>query len=180
MDILIRKEEYNPFKLTALKRNKLSSPMQYLLDKGYISKDKYLLDYGCGYGDDIRILNSEYGFTTLGYDKYNSKFKNDLIFKSIFKPDVVTCNYVFNTIYTLLEHKRVVHRLRLLCKDVYISVRKDSNAIKNSWVYDKLNMTYKTNRGSYQRFYNLLMINKLFGKVEIINATSSYILFKLK
>lgn len=179
MDILITHKLYDPFKLTAIKRDKLSVPMRFLKDKGYITKDMFILDYGCGHGDDINILKNE-GFSIAGYDKYNPKYSNESILKSVFKPDIVTCNYVFNTIHTLMEHKRTIHKLRLLSKNVYISVRRDFNAIKDSWEYDYINKSYKTSKGSYQRFYDLNMINKMFGRVEIINGTSSYILFRLK
>ena len=41
---------------TALRRTGLSSPMQHLLRFGFLDGRYSLFDYGCGRGDDLRVL----------------------------------------------------------------------------------------------------------------------------
>lgn len=42
---------------TAQRRTDLSSPIRYLMDLGYLDGSLSLFDYGCGRGDDVRLLN---------------------------------------------------------------------------------------------------------------------------
>ena len=43
--------------LTAIHRTKQSAPMRYLLDNNLINKQQIILDYGCGYGFDVKHLS---------------------------------------------------------------------------------------------------------------------------
>lgn len=166
--------EYNPYELTALKRTKLSVPMQKLYDLNLL---KYpMLDFGCGNGDDARLL-SNMGAYVDGYDKYNLKYSQSGLLLNNY--DCVTCHYVFNVIRDLEEHRDILELLKTLSDTVYISVRSDERAIKYGWVCDPLNNCYRTSRGSYQRFYDEEMITRYFGDVEYIVNNSSYKLFKI-
>jgi 2-polyprenyl-3-methyl-5-hydroxy-6-metoxy-1,4-benzoquinol methylase len=53
--------------LTAKERTSVSFPTRWLFEKRYIS-DK-VLDFGCGYGADIKYLK-EKGFDVTGYDNH--------------------------------------------------------------------------------------------------------------
>ena len=44
----VKIQDYNPFKKTAIIRNKLSKPMQILREKKLLRGS--VLDYGCGHG----------------------------------------------------------------------------------------------------------------------------------
>lgn len=134
-----------------------------------------VLDYGCGHGEDIDLLRERHNINIVGYDKFNEKFKDETLLNERY--DNVTCNYVFNVIYNLEEHKQVVELLRTLSKNVYISVRSDIKAIKD-WEYIAEQDCYKTSR-SFQRFYDKQMISKYFGEVEYLGMDGSFKLFKL-
>jgi len=54
---------------TAIHRTRLSSPMQVLSDHGYLELDRTVLDYGCGRGDDVRLLR-ERGVRVTGWDPH--------------------------------------------------------------------------------------------------------------
>jgi len=54
---------------TALTRYELSAPIQSLVKAGYLDGGYRLFDYGCGKGDDIRILN-ENGLSAQGWDPH--------------------------------------------------------------------------------------------------------------
>lgn len=167
--------EYNPFKLTAIKRKDLSVPMRHLLDKNLLQGK--ILDFGCGRGDDLDKLLG-LGLDIVGYDKYNPKYYDDELLK--FKYDTVTCHYVCNVIPDLPTHQNVIQTIRDLGKNTYVSVRADTKSIKDSWKWDDHAQAYQTSTGSWQRFYDTGMINLLFGDVEYLLNNSSVKLFKLK
>ena len=95
------KEEYNPFR-TAISRNSLSVPMRELMNLCLFDLDSKCIDIGCGNGQDVEFLKY-LGIDIVGYDRYNPNFKDDKLLES--KYELVTCNYVFNVIYDLQEHK---------------------------------------------------------------------------
>ena len=142
-------------------------------------KDRSVLEFGCGFGQDLEILRYTYGIDIEGYDKYNMMFDNEMWLNGTY--DVVTCNYVLNVIYDLKEHKEVIDKLRKLGREVYISVRTDARAIKENWEYIEEYKCWKTPRGSYQRFYtdDSGLVDELIGSVEYIINNKSLKLFKL-
>lgn len=171
MDI---KEEYNPYIKTALKRNKLSKPMRILKERSLLNGN--IIDFGCGNGDDVNILKTE-NCKIEGYDKFNSNFKYDYLLELQY--DVVTCNYVFNTIPELDTHEETLKLIKRLGQDVYISVRSDIKAINSNWIWSDDECGWWTSKGSFQRFYDEELISKLFGDVEYIHSGNDFKLFKL-
>lgn len=170
---------YNPFKKTALQRKTLSKPMRILLENKYFIKPvNSILDYGCGHGTDVKILNEKYFLDIYGYDKYNPKFDFNFVLEKEY--DVVTCNYVFNVIPSPTEHKLTLNLLKSLGDNIYISVRADKKAVKDTWKYDDVLLGYWTPKGSFQRFYNEERVAELFGQVEYIHKDSSLLLFKIQ
>ena len=102
-------------KLTAMKRTRLSSPMQHLYDEGLISSNH--LDYGCGRGDDADLLMC---------DKYDPNFQwNEFPAK---KYDSISCIYVLNVIESSNEREDVVGKVMSLLNPggkAYFAVRRD-------------------------------------------------------
>jgi hypothetical protein len=167
-------EEYNPYKLTALHRKVLSTPMRLLKEKDLLKGT--ILDFGCGNYDDCRILQKE-GFNIFGYDKYNPIYKEDRLLKNHF--DTLTCNYVFNVIPDLQEHYDLIGLLKKLSDNIYIAVRSDIKAKQDNWIWSDREQGYWTSRGSFQRFYNGGIIHLLFDNVQYIHNGSDFKLFKL-
>jgi DNA phosphorothioation-associated putative methyltransferase len=58
--------------LTALKRNQLSRPIRLALADSIIKSETLLLDYGCGQGDDVRLLQAQ-GVSCSGWDPFFSQ-----------------------------------------------------------------------------------------------------------
>ena len=168
-------KEYNPF-TTALTRTNLSVPMRELINLCIFDLDSKCIDIGCGKGQDVAFLKY-LGIDMVGYDRYNERFKDDKLLESTY--DIVTCNYVFNVIYDLQEHKELLNNIKLLGNNIYISIRSDKKAIKDTWEYIKENDCWRTPKNTYQRFYTEEMINTYFGDVEYIISNSSLKLFKL-
>ena len=167
--------EYNPF-ITALTRTSLSVPMRELINLCLFDLDSKCIDIGCGKGQDVEFLKY-LGVDIVGYDRYNPSFKDDKLLDNTY--DIVTCNYVFNVICDLQEHKELLNNIKKLSDNIYISVRSDNKAIKDTWEYIKENDCWRTPKNTYQRFYTEEMINTYFGDVEYIISNGSLKLFKL-
>lgn len=167
--------EYNPFK-TAISRHGLSVPMRELVNLNIFNLTDICIDIGCGKGQDIEFLKY-LGVDIVGYDRYNPNFKDDKLLDNTY--ETVTCNYVFNVIYDLQEHKELLNNIKKIGNNIYISVRSDKKAIKDTWEYIEDNDCWRTPKGTYQRFYTEEMINTYFGEVEYIISNGSLKLFKL-
>ncbi len=104
--------------LTAIERKKLSFPMFWLKENHLLKGN--ILDFGCGYGTDIRFLKNE-NFRIQGYDKYffpeypNNKF------------DTITCLYVLNVLQPIEQSEVLINISQLLKPGgkAFFAVRRD-------------------------------------------------------
>lgn len=83
---------------TALQRYSLSTPMQALFRHGYLDTHNTVFDYGCGRGDDVRIVK-ELGLEAAGWDPHFAA-SNDKR-----EADVVNLGFVINVIEDLRERR---------------------------------------------------------------------------
>lgn len=155
--------EIKPWK-TALKRKKLSRPMNFYIDQ----LNGSILDYGCGYGDDVKILKSM-GYNIVGYDKYLSSNEN---MSAIY--DTITCNYMFNVIPDYDERLEALNNINnLLHNDgvLFVSVRypSEQKSIKSSVEY---NDGLVTSIDTFQKFFTteelIAFVSKVFPNIESI------------
>lgn len=98
---------------TALRRTALSSPVQHLLRFGFLDGTASLFDYGCGHGDDVRLL-TEMGIAAQGWDP-------------VFCPatergpaDVVNLGFVLNVIEDARERDETLKGAFALARKVLI------------------------------------------------------------
>lgn len=56
---------------TAIKRDRFSLPIRTAISRGLLKKNFDVLDYGCGHGDDVKLLINN-GFKALGWDPHYS------------------------------------------------------------------------------------------------------------
>jgi len=75
--------------LTAKDRDRASFPTRKLLQMGHIRGR--VLDFGCGYGADVRFLEAK-GFDVVGYDPHYAPEQPDGPF------DTILCHYVLNVL----------------------------------------------------------------------------------
>lgn len=104
--------------LTAKERNTLSFPSKVLLSKNLLLGR--VLDFGCGYGKDVELLN-ENGINIHGYDKhYFPEYP-------AVKYDTIVCFYVLNVLMQEEQAKVLIEISRLLKPGgkAYFSVRRD-------------------------------------------------------
>ncbi len=104
--------------LTAKEREYLSFPAKIIFNKNLFIGD--VLDFGCGFGNDVKLLKSK-GINIEGYDKhYFPKFPTQRF-------DTIICFYVLNVLLPE-EQAAVLMELSQLIKPtgkVYIAVRRD-------------------------------------------------------
>lgn len=144
---------------TAIRRSALSKPVQLLLDSGLLKKESVFFDFGCGLGDDIRIL-SDNGFDATGWDPvYFPKNEKRTA-------EVVNLGYVVNVIDDPAEREAVVREAfglaeRVLC--VAALYDSPSNRPKGRSLGDGV----VTRRNTFQKLFDQ---NELLQLIE--SATS--------
>lgn len=112
-----KKNIYNH--LTAKGRKKLSFPVRWLHQNGYLKG--VILDYGCGFGNDADILIKN-GVPQV--DKYDKYYFPDFPKK---KYDTIICSYVLNVLERP-EQTQVLMEISELLKEngkAYFAVRRD-------------------------------------------------------
>ena len=99
---------------TAIYRSKLSAPVSYLMNEGYLLGFK-ILDYGCGRGKDSQVLSCT------GYDPvfFPTKPKG--------KFDIVLCTYVANVLppRELPKLVRALHSYVRKGGQIFLTTRRD-------------------------------------------------------
>lgn len=141
----------NPnYYLTAKERETLSFPARILSERNLLVGD--VLDFGCGFGSDIKLLKGK-GITIEGYDKH---YFPDFPRK---KFDTIICFYVLNVLLPE-EQATVLMELSALVKPtgkVYIAVRRDLQ-------YEGFRMHKIHQKQTYQ--CNVILNSKSFFKNE--------------
>ncbi|AFZ13512.1 histidine triad (HIT) protein [Crinalium epipsammum PCC 9333] len=104
--------------LTAIERVYLSFPARFLLEKNQLQGK--ILDFGCGFGNDVKLLQQK-GFNITGYDPYYfPQYPNE-------KFDTIICFYVLNVLFPE-EQANVLMEVSHLLKPggkAYFAVRRD-------------------------------------------------------
>lgn len=129
---------------TAIKRKALSAPIRKLLQDCRLDLTRSILDYGCGRGDDARIL-SGHGATVEKYDPHYVPIKPHKMF------DQVLCTYVLN-VCTDDEIKVILDDLSGYCKQdgrIFISVRRDLKEVSDIQRYIELDLTPYVENSKY-------------------------------
>ncbi|MEH2113495.1 HIT family protein [Nostoc sp.] len=113
------KQQKNQFShLTAIERSYLSFPAQFLLNQNLLQGK--ILDFGCGFGNDVKILRQK-GYDITGYDPYYFPEYPDNKF------DTIICFYVLNVLF-IEEQTNVLMEVSHLLKPggkAYYAVRRD-------------------------------------------------------
>ena len=127
--------------LTAKEREFLSFPAKILISQKLLVGE--VLDFGCGFGSDVKLLKSK-GINIEGYDKhYFPNFPQK-------KFDTIICFYVLNVLL-VEEQAMVLMELSQLVKPtgkVYIAVRRDIH-------FDGFRMHKIHQKKTYQCFVTL-------------------------
>jgi DNA phosphorothioation-associated putative methyltransferase len=131
---------------TAIARNRLSSPMQMLARHGFLHSAAEVFDYGCGQGDDVRVLG-EAGICARGWDPH---FQPDQPKRPA---DIVNLGFVINVIEDPHERVQALHEAWSLCRKVMaIAVMAEGHYPVNG--FRPFGDGFLTSRGTFQRFYS--------------------------
>jgi len=120
---------------TAIKRPKLSLPMRNAMESGKLPTGDWL-DIGCGHGEDVERLPSEYN--AIGFDPYyRPKFE---LLDSVYP--ITSLLYVLNVIESDDDRDRTLQLAFSLCTHALVlAIRTDA---KESGI---------TSIGTYQKYY---------------------------
>ena len=159
-------------------RKKESAPCRWLFDKGKIGSTSVVVDYGCGYGEDVKFLKAQ-GVDTTGYDPYVQG--HDIHIDDL-KFNTVLCTFVFNTLGTKLAHDalRAALEARFEHCDIYITVRNDlRKEDADKWTYFKEDDIYLT-ATTRQRFYRGWTFEEAFPGYETIKKCPGFVILHKK
>lgn len=131
---------------TAIGRSTLSRPLKLALADGLIGPETPLFDYGCGRGDDLRIL-SVMGYSGRGWDP-------------VHRPDtavqpapVVNLGYVVNVIEDTAERQQTLRRAWQLAERVLIVSARLSAELPLMTEAQAFADGYVTSRGTFQKLF---------------------------
>ncbi len=129
----------------AIKLNDLSRPVRLAVSFGVLKKENTLFDYGCGHGEDIKLLGNQ-GYQTNGWDPYYFP-QNQLQ-----RADIINLGYVLNVIENEQERREALKNAweltdKLLIVAAQISVGEPG---KGHIAY---NDGFVTARNTFQKYY---------------------------
>jgi len=130
---------------TAIRRVGLSRPIQLTLQLGLATRDETFFDYGCGRGDDVRLLRTM-GYQADGWDPAHAPNSERRL------ADVVNLGYVVNVIEKPAERDATLRDAWGLCRKLLVV------AARLVHEADGANLRafgdgYLTERDTFQRFY---------------------------
>jgi DNA phosphorothioation-associated putative methyltransferase len=139
---------------TAIKRFQYSKPISLAMQHSLIREDCTVLDYGCGRGEDVRLLQKN-GLKAEGWDPY---FRPDAPLKPA---DVVNLGYVLNVIENPSERSETLRKAYALARrTLVIAVRVDQSLDKGTPFQDGL----ITSRGAFQKIYTQSEFRQFIGE----------------
>lgn len=129
-----------------MRRGSLSRPVRLALQHELLTPLRSFFDYGCGRGDDLRVLAKQ-GFAVDGWDPFHRPDTRRQ------RADVVNLGYVVNVIEDPIERAATLSNAWQLAKEVLIvSARLEDErdeahvaAVRDGWV---------TRRGTFQKFFS--------------------------
>ena len=129
---------------TAIRRYRYSRPVLTALGHGLITTQTTFFDYGCGHGEDIRLLLDS-GVKASGWDPYHNPST------PVRSADVVNLGYVLNVIEDAEERRKtLVDAYELANRLLIVSVRVDRSLESAAEYADGL----VTRSGTFQKIYS--------------------------
>jgi DNA phosphorothioation-associated putative methyltransferase len=159
---------------TAIVRHGLSSPMKFLFNKGYLSGDYSVFDYGCGLGDDLAELHAN-GIDAAGWDP---NFRPDA---ELANADIVNLGFVLNVIEDVPERIEALHNAFELADRLLIvscMLISESKLAQMTLYKDGV----ITSRNTFQKYFFQaelqLFIENILEKTAISAGPGIFIIFK--
>lgn len=129
---------------TAIFRTELSRPLKMAVEDGVIDDRTTVMDYGCGRGDDVRLLNAR-GLDCVGWDPTHAPGGMRR------SSDVVNLGYVVNVIENPVERcEALAHAWALAQRVLVVSARLRAETPDLTAPYAD---GHVTRLGTFQKFY---------------------------
>ncbi len=159
---------------TALSRVSLSRPMRLAIEAGVIRSSTTVMDYGCGRGDDVRLLRSQ-GIACEGWDPAH---RSD---GSVVEADAVNLGYVVNVIEDEAERTSTLKKAWDLARGTLI-VAARLRSERGSDSGDKRFDGVITRRNTFQKFYEQYelkdWIDDTLGTASVAAAPGVFFVFR--
>ena len=142
---------------TALKRNKLSTPMQWLDKHDYLHGSYSIFDYGCGQGDDVRLLCGR-GLDVSGWDYVHAPDCPKT------RADIVNMGFVINVIPDpAVRQDALVEAFMLANKMLLVSVI--AGGASAAAKFPPCGDGIVTQRGTFQKYFSRAELEAYIVKV---------------
>ena len=160
---------------TAIKRYSFSRPVTYLLENNLLNLETSFFDYGCGKGDDVKLLKKQ-KIKSSGWDP--NSFKEEKKEKA----DVVNIGYVINVIPDIKERVKVLKDAWNLSNKILCVSARLNNELSLLINQKEFLDGYVTEKGTFQKFYDhfelKLFIESTLNKKAIAAGPGVYFVFK--
>lgn len=158
---------------TALQRYALSTPMQALHRHGYLDGTRTVFDYGCGKGDDVRILHTN-GIEANGWDPH---FAPDAPKTAA---DIVNLGFIINVIEDPAERTQALCDAYALARRVLsVSAMLTGREQPNGEQYGD---GVRTRRNTFQKYYTQRelreYLHSMLGKEPVAVGPGIFFVFK--
>ena len=148
---------------TAISRSDLSRPLKLAIADGIVGSTTRILDYGCGRGDDVRLLLAK-GYQAIGWDPVH-RHRN-----KVSPPSVVNLGYVINVIEDADERIEVLRKAWELAREVLIVSARltiDGRALRATQPFADGCLTV---RGTFQKFLEQQELRSWIDRILQVNA----------
>ena len=132
---------------TAIARAELSRPIKRALDDGILNPDMSVFDYGCGLGDDLRLL-AKRGIMGAGWDPVHRPAQER------HRAPVVNLGYVVNVIEDPAERREALRNAWGLTENVLIVSGRLSMDARSLCESEDYADGIVTTRGTFQKFFD--------------------------
>lgn len=132
---------------TAISRAELSRPIKRALEDGILSPDMSIFDYGCGHGDDLRLL-AKRGIKGTGWDPVHRPDQER------HRAPVVNLGYVVNVIEDPGERRGALRAAWDLTENVLIVSGRLSMDARSLGEAEDYADGIVTSRGTFQKFFD--------------------------
>lgn len=159
---------------TALRRSAHSTPVRLALSEGLITPETRFLDYGCGQGGDVALLEAA-GIACQGWDPKHRPTPPPA------SADVVNLGFVVNVIESPGERRNALQRAWALTKRLLIvSARMKFETLGQ--VLAPFADGFLTTRGTFQKFYDHSelrdWISESIGEVPVAAGPGVFLAFR--
>lgn len=131
---------------TAIRRPSFSLPIKCLLRDGLLDTSKTMFDYGCGHGQDLKLL----GGMDIPCDGWDPALRSDTKKE---RADVVNIGYVINVIEDLRERSAALRDAWSLCEQLLVVAAQVEFAAPDKQQTEFADGVL-TSRGTFQKYYS--------------------------